>query len=183
MDKSILESEFVKKVSSMEEMLWINKSGKDGTFTERVTSQMVEEASERLKRFAPYIAKAFPETEETRGIIESPICEVPHLLETMQMSLGKQLYGGRLFLKCDSHLPISGSVKARGGIYEVLKFAEEIAIKEGMFNVDDDYSKLAGEEFKDLFSQYKIAVGSTGNLGLSIGIISAKLGLDVTVHM
>ena len=183
MDKSILESEFVKKVSSMEEMLWINKSGKDGTFTERVTPQMVEEASERLKRFAPYIAKAFPETEETKGIIESPICEVPHLLETMQMSLGKQLYGGRLFLKCDSHLPISGSVKARGGIYEVLKFAEEIAIKEGMLKVDDDYSKLAGEEFKDLFSQYKIAVGSTGNLGLSIGIISAKLGFDVTVHM
>lgn len=97
MDKSILESEFVKKVASMEEMLWINKSGKEGTFTERVTSQMVEEASERLKRFAPYIATAFPETKETQGIIESPICEVPNLLEAMQKNLAKSLYGGRLF--------------------------------------------------------------------------------------
>ena len=70
----------------------------------------IDDAEARLLRFAPYIASAFPETAKTGGIIESKLIPIPKMKESLEKSLGK--FGGKLFLKCDSHLPISGSIKA-----------------------------------------------------------------------
>lgn len=142
----------------------------------------VADASARLARFAPYMCEAFPETRASNGILESEIAAIPAMQTTLNARYGVEVTG-KLLLKKDSHLPISGSIKARGGIYEVLTHAEQLAIKAGLLREEDDYRKLFTDEFRQFFSQYSIAVGSTGNLGMSIGIMSAKLGFTVTVHM
>lgn len=142
----------------------------------------VAQASARLQRFAPYIAKVFPETAAAGGIIESGIVPLKKLHSLLLSEAG--LPGsGSLWLKTDSDLPISGSIKARGGIHEVLKHAEDLALQAGLISIGDSYEALASDEARLFFGQYKIAVGSTGNLGLSIGIMSAKLGFQATVHM
>ena len=178
--KLMVSNPVVADMSAYTEVFWINPgAGEPASLPFGMDD--INDAEARLARFAPYIAKAFPETARSAGIIESPLKEIPKMKSDLCRMTGN--FDGRLFLKCDSHLPISGSIKARGGIYEVLKLAEKIAIDHGMLTADDDYSKLDSDEFHRLFSRYSVAVGSTGNLGLSIGIISAKLGFKVTVHM
>ncbi|MDF9761848.1 D-serine dehydratase [Peribacillus simplex] len=77
----------------------------------------VKDAEERLQRFALYIAKVFPETRKLNGIIESPIVPIPAMHQQLS-HMYEHLLEGTFLLKCDSHLPISGSIKARGGIYD-----------------------------------------------------------------
>lgn len=125
---------------------------------------------------------SLPETAASGGIIESEVVAIPAMKRSLEQKFGQPI-SGELLLKKDSHLPISGSIKARGGIYEVLTHAEKLALEAGLLTTADDYRKLLTPEFKQFFSQFSIAVGSTGNLGMSIGIMSARIGFKVTVHM
>ncbi|MFH0287619.1 D-serine ammonia-lyase [Vibrio owensii] len=175
----------VKRLIDLEEVVWFNPNIttlKEGLPYVGLDAANIKDASERLKRFAPYLMKAFPETAASNGIIESSVVGIDKMKSCLEAQYDTQIVG-RLMLKKDSHLPISGSIKARGGIYEVLTHAEKLAIEAGLLSESDDYSKLASEELRQFFQQYSIAVGSTGNLGMSIGIMSAKLGFSVSVHM
>ena len=182
---TVMENPLVAKLSRCEESIWINGSKENfvsASASAELSGKDIADASARLSRFASYFKAVFPETEATGGLLESPFCEIGKMKAALEEKYDCEI-GGKLFIKLDSHLAVSGSIKARGGIYEVLCVAEEIAMREGGLTKDDDYAILANKKYRELFSKYSIAVGSTGNLGLSIGIISAKLGFRVTVHM
>ena len=175
--------ETLEKLKNMEEFLWINPNYieyREALNRMPISLAEVEDAEKRLTRFAPYIKQQFPDSQD--GIIESPISDISNMKNWMENEYKIEI-PGELFLKRDDLLPIAGSIKARGGIYEVLKHAETIAIENGLLHIEDDYKVLAEKRFIELFKQYTIQVGSTGNLGLSIGIISAKIGFKVIVHM
>lgn len=175
----------IEKLMEYKPVFWIN-NGMD-----RVSNVLPElplnlgdmaDAEKRLLRFAPLISVLFPETKDKKGLIESELVHIKEMKISLQ-NVYNQSFEGGLMLKCDNYLPVAGSIKARGGIYEVLKHAEDLAVKNGMISIDGDYSEMAEPEFKEFFGKFSLAVGSTGNLGLSIGIMGSALGFKVTVHM
>ncbi|MCI9559570.1 MAG: D-serine ammonia-lyase [Lachnospiraceae bacterium] len=170
--------------SRQKETFWLNdkKIPNGEKKIDLLQPNQIEDARLRLERFAPYLKKVFPELEETGGIIESELREIAGMKDYLDKTYGAALEG-RLMLKMDSHLPVSGSVKARGGIYEVLKHAEDLVMESGLLRDTDDYRVLAEPKFQEFFGKHTVQVGSTGNLGMSIGIMSAKLGFHVIVHM
>ncbi len=174
----------LKKIINTDEVFWLNpkyqKDPNNGVL--EMTLSDIKEAEARLKRFAPYIQEVFPETKESNGIIESALEGIDDFKSEL-VDLFNTDMPGQLYIKRDDNLPIAGSIKARGGIYEVLKYAETLALKNNIIDKDDNYKQFASKKFKDLFKEYSLAVGSTGNLGLSIGITGATLGFKTTVHM
>lgn len=136
----------------------------------------IEEAKARMERFAPLIVRLFPKTNS--GIIESPFVEI----DSFQRLMYPKMIGS-MYAKLDSHLEVAGSIKARGGIYEVLKVTEDLLINNHILRLSDDYSIIENPSIRNFLSGYTMSVASTGNLGLSIGIMSAALGYNARVHM
>ncbi|CZE47502.1 D-serine ammonia-lyase [Campylobacter geochelonis] len=171
----------IENLKAKEETLWINpKNAKVNN--DEFSKDDIEDARARLDRFAPLLEELFPASRKQRGILESPLVATYELQNKLEKYYATPLFG-KLWFKLDSHLPISGSIKARGGIYEVLKHTEDLLIKANLLSLNDNYKKIANDEIKQYLSNFQVAVGSTGNLGLSIGIMSAKLGFKASVHM
>ena len=136
-------------------------------------------AAARLARFAGLLAQVFPELAATGGVVESPLLPAAALQPALGMAEGQ----GRLFIKADHSLPVAGSIKARGGMHEVLEFAEGLALQQGLVPPGGDCRALATAQARAVLGRYQVAVGSTGNLGLSIGVVASALGFQATVHM
>ena len=180
-------SSVLKQLSRNAPCLWINPSlgeASPSTQTAELSMADINEAEARLHRFAPLLQTLFPELTSSKGMIESELLNVPTLREHLISGPPETSIQGELWIKADHNLPVAGSIKARGGIYEVLHFVESLALEKRLLNSDsDDYTLLAKPEARALFEQYTLSVGSTGNLGLSIGLISAALGFKACVHM
>ncbi|RUP32962.1 MAG: D-serine ammonia-lyase [Curvibacter sp.] len=136
-------------------------------------------AAARLGRFAGLLADLFPELRASTGAIESDLVATPRL----QAALGLSREHGELWVKTDHSLPVAGSIKARGGFHEVLQHAEALALQAGLVDIGSDYRVLGHGAARALFAQHQVAVGSTGNLGMSIGVMASALGFKAVVHM
>ena len=147
-----------------------------------VDPRIVDEARKRFIRFAPWFRAHYPDSLYTGGILESPVQHEAGFADAYARQAGESLVGS-LWFKRDDSLPVSGSVKARGGIHEVLDIAEQRALNAGVLGVDDSYLKFDAPEVRGVLEGFGISVGSTGNLGLSIGLVAAELGFRTTVHM
>ena len=175
----------LKEIREEKEVFWMNPDKtncQEAMKHIELTMENVNDAEKRLERFAPFIMKCFPETKDRNGLIESVLTPIPKMKGLLNEKYQSNLEG-TLLLKQDSHLAIAGSIKARGGIYEVLKHTEDLALVNGLLKPEDNYEKLTDEECRKFFKNYTIQVGSTGNLGMSIGIMSAAVGYQVIVHM
>ena len=179
------DAKLVRRLQAREPLLWLNPGMTSAAQAlENIAAQYsitlsdIEAADQLLRRWAPALAKLFPELAASDGLIESPLIDLPDAQRvTGTMSAARTL------LKADHALPVAGSIKARGGIYEVLVYAEGLAHQYGLFSRGADSLHLLGHAARTCFAEHTIAVGSTGNLGLSIGIMASALGFHAVVHM
>lgn len=171
----------IEMIKTCQPMVWNNFKYDPFVSLDRMglSAEQIEDARRRFRAYTPLLARLFPNEKLGHGI-ESPLKEVTDYFKN---ALGGLLTYDSLWLKLDSQLPIAGSIKARGGIYEVLLYMETLVAQQGELDPVQAILKMPTETLQAMLKPYTIRVGSTGNLGLSIGIISARLGFSVEVHM
>ncbi len=175
-------------LSRAEPVIWHNpstatgpdaSSGGEHTFGSwEINAVSLNSAESRMKRYESLLPEIFPELQElsigaesdTSGRwLRSPLRELPGASEGTK----------RVFGKCDNELPVAGSIKARGGFYEVLYHAERLLGD----RFRRDWFRPEAGSWRGELAKREIVVASTGNLGLSIGLLGRALGFSVTVVM
>lgn len=152
------------EITDRQPFLWLNPNHNPLV---QLDSSAMKRAKEDWDAFSPLLNKLFG-TE----VIDSP------LRQLHDVSLPNALSH---LIKLDCNLPVAGSIKARGGFFEVLSHARELALSSKIIKSDESLANLALHQ--DFFSDFSLHVASTGNLGLSIGLMGRVLGFTVFVHM
>ena len=171
-----MDDELEARLRASEPLLWINQNKRPVAEVHvPVQPEQVREAEQNWRHLAPLLKQCFADLEASNGVIASELHDVPELARSLGYNKG------RFFVKGDHALPVAGSVKARGGVYEVFLHGLSLARELGLIAKEDKPKALARLEVKAAFSQYSVAVGSTGNLGLSVGIAARSLGFRAVV--
>jgi D-serine dehydratase len=167
----------VEKVRAAQPCFWANPQA--GSVAPNALDA-IDDAEDRLRRARSLLKVLFPVLGDADDPLRSPLLDASRLAASLPpISLPR----GRLWIKADHELPIAGSIKARGGFHEVIAFAEKVALQERLIERGGDLADLASPSCRTLFARYTVVVGSTGNLGMGIGLIAAALGFKAVVHM
>jgi D-serine dehydratase len=153
--------------------VWLRPAGKPTENSTPLRAEEIEEARQRLERFRPVLATLFSgNAGDWDGRVRSALLDYP-----LQRDLPP------LLVKADHDLPMTGSVKARGGVYELLCRVEALAVMNGIVKSGEPLAPLLTPAARTIFSEHCIVVASTGNLGFSIGLVARAFGLNADVHM
>ncbi len=173
---------YLENLKDKKPFLWINPNklpSEEALSLQSLTRDDIDDVEQQLKLFGPILIKLFPELKVSDGVIDSNLIDISQMIFSTSKTSSKETC--RAFIKGDHALRISGSIKARGGFYAVLVIVEKIIRKHGL---SVPYlSDLPVDKIRAIFSSSTIIVGSTGNLGLSVGIMGRAFGFNVFVHM
>ncbi|WP_150299085.1 D-serine ammonia-lyase [Pseudomonas profundi] len=167
-----LPPDLLHRLQSMQPLLWVNPGRR--TQADPIRPDDVDTAAQRFSKAGPLLVRRIAELEHPEGLIESPLVPADTLRDALDGA-------GRWLLKADHQLPLAGSVKARGGFHEVLECADRTARQLGWDG--QSFAELGSSVWRERFGRYRLVVGSTGNLGISVGLLSRALGFRAEVHM
>ncbi|WP_095090462.1 D-serine ammonia-lyase [Mesorhizobium sophorae] len=162
------------RLSARKPVFWINPALAQSHDGDAYRNDIAS-AQRRLRDARYHLQQAFPMTRGLAGVVESPLLAAE--------ALAKRWNIPRWLVKADHSLPIAGSIKARGGFNEVFAFAERVAAENGLARTSPERPNYTHPDARSVFLGYSVVVGSTGNLGLSVGMIASSLGFRTVVHM
>ena len=174
------DSEIHQRIRARRNVLWTNPEVNHTDDPGMPVGIDVPDAQRRMERAIPLLGQLFPDAMATPRAITSPLLEAGALARALGESPTEH---GRWLVKADHLLPVAGSIKARGGFHEIIAVAERLATDHGLLAPGGDLRVLGTEAARELFAHHSVVVGSTGNLGMAIGLVSAALGFRAVVHM